>query len=135
MRATIRFDLTGLPSMHADTPPLLTQVTRRAMATEFVVMLPPRHVDAVEAVVSALEQVDAIEAALTIYRPDSEISKVNQLASSQPVEVSDATFRLLQKAVRWSEKTGGAFDVTAGPLVEAWGFNVRSGKKPSDSSI
>lgn len=121
--------------MSMDDTPLLTHVTRRAMATEFVVMLPPTHCDAVEVAVAALEKLDAIEQALTIYRPDSEISRVNHLAAQQPVTVSEPTFRLLKKAIRWSELTGGAFDVTAGPLVEAWGFTARSGKKPSDNVI
>jgi thiamine biosynthesis lipoprotein len=116
-------------------PSLLTQVTRRAMATEFVVMLPAHAADAVELAVAALEQLDGIENALTIYRPDSEISRANQMASAEPVELSEETFALLQKAIVWSERTGGAFDITAGPLVEVWGFGRRSGRKPSAAEI
>jgi thiamine biosynthesis lipoprotein len=82
-----------------------------------------------------LEQLDTIESALTIYRDDSEISRVNALASAQPVPLSEETFALLQKALQWSERTGGAFDITAGPLVEAWGFTRRSGRKPSSNEI
>lgn len=115
--------------------PLLTHVTRRAMATEFVVMLPPHAAASVELVVTALEQLDFIENALTIYRDDSEVSRANRLAASQPVRLSESTFRLLQKAIIWSERTGGAFDVTAGPLVEAWGFTQRSGRKPTGDEI
>jgi thiamine biosynthesis lipoprotein len=116
-------------------PSLLTQVTRRAMATEFVVMLPAHAADAVEGAVTALEQLDAIENSLTIYRPESEISQANQLAWQQPFQLSEATFALLQKALQWSERTGGAFDITAGPLVEAWGFGRRRGRKPNSEEI
>ena len=59
-------------------PSLITEVTRRAMATEFAVLLPARHSDAVEPVVEALEQLDAIEAALTVYQHESEISRLNR---------------------------------------------------------
>lgn len=116
-------------------PSLLTQVSRRAMATEFVAILPPQRADAVEVVVDALEQLDEIEAELTIYRPDSEVSRVNRLADKQSVAVSFETFRLFEKAVRWSQRTEGAFDITAGPLIDAWGFNRRSGRKPNEQEI
>ncbi len=114
---------------------LMTQVSHRAMATEFVVMLPDQHAGAVEAVVTAMDELDEIEAALTIYRPDSEISKANRLAGCQPVRLSRETFSLIEKAILWSRRTEGAFDITAGPLVEAWGFTRRSGRKPTVEEV
>ncbi len=116
-------------------PSLLTHVSRRAMATDFVAILPAHRADAVEVVVKAMEQLDRIEADLTVYRPDSEVSRINRLAASQSVSVSESTFRLLQKAEHWSRLTDGAFDITAGPLIEAWGFTRRSGRKPSPNEI
>lgn len=116
-------------------PSLLTQVTHRAMATEFAVLLPPRHADAVEVVLEALEELDEIESSLTIYQPASEISRVNREAAERPVSVSPATFDLVRRACIWSERTDGAFDITAGPLVETWGFTRRRGKKPSAEEI
>ena len=62
---------------------LMTHVNRRAMATEFAVILPAHLADAVELVVEALEQLDAIESALTIYREDSEVSRANRLAADR----------------------------------------------------
>ncbi len=105
------------------------------MATEFVVMLPPWEVQNCDPVMEAMESLDEIEAALTIYRDSSEIAEVNRHASDQAVRVSASTFELLQRAIRWSERTEGAFDITAGPLVEVWGFTSRSGRKPSDEEI
>ena len=124
----------GQPSDGWDDP-LLTHVTRRAMATEFVAMLPAHAADAVETVVIALEQLELIENELTIYRDDSEVSRANRFAAERPVELSGSTFSLLQKAIVWSERTDGAFDITAGPLVEAWGFTRRSGQKPTANQI
>ncbi len=115
--------------------PLLTHVSHRAMATEFVVMLPPHAAEAVELVVEALDQLDAMEQAMTVYREDSEVSRVNRLATDTPVRLSLTTFKLLEKAMQWSVRTDGAFDVTAGPLVEAWGFTQRSGRKPTGQEI
>ncbi len=116
-------------------PSLLTHVSRRAMATDFVAILPAHRADAVEVAFSALEQLDQIEADLTIYRDDSEVARVNRLASSEPVTLSSPTFRLLEKAMEWSRRTDGAFDITAGPLIEAWGFTKRSGRKPTSQEV
>ncbi|GAA5509843.1 FAD:protein FMN transferase [Novipirellula caenicola] len=148
----------------------ICQVTRRAMATDFVILLPNRETAsgdppgrdsavsadaaaataaaldphdpadarsgrAVEAAVEAADLLEGIEADLTIYRPTSEISRINLLASETAVSISPSTFAVLQRAVHWGEQTGGAFDITAAPLVEAWGFTQRSGKKPSDAEI
>ncbi len=113
----------------------LTSLTHRAMATEFVVMLPQNQAHHCDAAIDALESLDQIERALTIYSEHSEIAQVNREAFERPVKVSAETFRLLQRALHWSEQTGGAFDITAGPLVEAWGFTKRSGRKPTDEEI
>lgn len=114
---------------------VITHVTHRAMATEFVVMLPTKMAGKVEQVVEALEMLDPIEAALTIYQPHSEISRLNRDGHDRPVKLSASTFALLGRSILWSERTGGAFDVTAGPLVDAWGFNRRSGRKPTAAEI
>ena len=114
---------------------LLTTITHRAMATEFAVILPRSAAADADAVLHALEQLDELENRLTVYQESSEISKVNRDASKSPVRVSKSTFELLEKAVNWSKYTGGAFDITAGPLVHAWGFMTRSGRKPSAQEV
>ena len=114
---------------------LLTTLTHKAMATEFAVLLPGTDSHRAETVLDALEMLDAIEARLTVYQESSEISDINRKADQHPVEVSEETFRLLEKAIHLSEKTGGAFDITSGPLIKTWGFMERSGRKPSPSEI
>ncbi len=113
----------------------ITHVSHRAMATDFVVMLPQKHATAVEKVVLTLEMLDDIERQLTIYRPESEVSHINRLAASKPVQVSESTFAILERAIQWSHRTAGRFDITAGPLVELWGFTKRKGQKPSPSEV
>ncbi|TWT83229.1 Thiamine biosynthesis lipoprotein ApbE precursor [Planctomycetes bacterium CA13] len=113
---------------------MFCQITRKAMATEFVIML-PSGAESVDAAVEAADLVEKIELDLSVYRPDSEICKVNRLAADQPVVVSNPTFSLLERAIGLSERTGGAFDITAGPLIEAWGFTKRSGQKPSSDEV
>ncbi len=74
---------------------------------------------AVPAIQGALERVNA---SMSTYIPDSELSKFNARASMIAVPVSDELSFVLRSAARISVRSGGAFDVTVGPLVNAWGF-------------
>ncbi len=114
---------------------VVTEITRRAMATEFGVVLPGESRDAVEAAIDALAELERIESELSVYRPDSDVSRINSLAGIRPVRVSVDLIHVLQRAVAIFQLTAGAFDVTAGPLVDCWGFRKRRGQKPSDAEI
>ncbi|MEM6689200.1 MAG: FAD:protein FMN transferase [Planctomycetota bacterium] len=114
---------------------MLTHVTHRAMATNFVVLLPGAANPNVEAAMEALEAIDEVEQRLTVYRPTSEISRVNANSGSNPVKVHRKTFSLIQRSIEWCRASGGALDITIGPLVKAWGFETRSGRKPSQEEI
>jgi thiamine biosynthesis lipoprotein len=56
------------------------------------------------------------------WDPDSELSRLNAHASTEPFPVSAETLAALELGRRASELTAGAFDVTVAPLVELWGF-------------
>lgn len=74
-----------------------------------------------EAVHAALSSVDAL---MSTHRAESELSRFNAHRSTDPFALSAATFEVLRTAARVSERTGGAFDVTVAPLVDAWGFGA-----------
>lgn len=71
------------------------------------------------AVAAQLEQVDAL---MSTYREDSELSALNRHDSSDGFPISPDTFAVLAEAQEVSRATSGAFDITVGPLVDAWGF-------------
>ncbi len=82
--------------------------------------LSPDDMRAVGATIeAALERVNA---ALSSWRDDSEISRFDAHRSTEPFPVGDEVLEVLGAAERVSRETGGAFDVTVRPLVEAWGF-------------
>ncbi len=66
-----------------------------------------------------LEQVNA---EMSTYREDSVITAFNQAETGQRVELPAGFVTVLTEALYWAEATGGAFDPTAGPLVNLWGF-------------
>jgi thiamine biosynthesis lipoprotein len=108
---------------------------RRAMATQFEVILPWGTPRAEAAASDALDLIDRLESQLTIYRSASEISRLNRIAAQAPVPVESRLFSLLQLCDGLAHTTGGAFDITAGPLIKAWGFFQRAGRVPSNDEL
>ena len=101
------------------------------MATRFEVVLHGGNPVALRAAgEEALDEIDRIEAQLSLYKPTSEIAHVNARAAHEPVRVSPPVFRLLEHAQRLSAETEGAFDITIAPLVRCWGFMGGTGRMP-----
>lgn len=119
-----------------DRPTYLVQVARRAMACQFEVCLNADQESAgTDAALEALDRVEELEDQLTVYRVTSEVSRLNVLAAERPVPVEQGLFDLLQQAVTLFIETGGAFDITAGPLSRLWGFQRREGRLPAAAEI
>src|SRR5947209_499680 len=112
-------------------PPGPITAHRPAMGSSFEVRLPAGTPGAVDLACRALDLIDALEAQLTVYRDDSEVSRLNATAHLGPVEVESGLFGLLQDALTLSRETDGAYDVTSGALSEAWGF-VKGPKRVPD---
>lgn len=64
-----------------------------------------------------------IENTFNNYSPASEISYVNQNAACEVVPVSEDLYIVLKTALDFCELTGGAYDVTVGPLVKLWNIS------------
>ncbi|HXG00046.1 MAG TPA: FAD:protein FMN transferase [Bacteroidota bacterium] len=84
---------------------------------------------------SVFAEVNRIEQLMTDYSDTSEIGKINQRAGRDSVEVPTEVVELLQTARSFSERSGGAFDVTVGPLVRAWDFLGSDHDVPSRGRI
>lgn len=81
-------------------------------------------------------EAERLEQVFSRYLPDSEISRINREAGVRPVPVSDEMMEVLSRAEEISRITGGAFDITIGPLMEIWGFfPERSGQVPSEAKL
>jgi len=68
------------------------------------------------------EVIQSIDARMSTYVPHSELSRFNATASTDWFPVSHETHEVVELSRAVSSATGGAFDVTVGPLVELWGF-------------
>lgn len=106
------------------------------MACDFDVFLPSEHGRVgTDAAVSALDLIDQLESQLTVYRQQSEVLDLNRRAADEPVEVEPGLFALLERGIELWRLTGGAFDMTSGPLSKAWGFFRREGRFPAPEEI
>ena len=85
-----------------------------------VAVTPGATLDAACAVVR--QELDAMDAACSRFRPDSDLSKVNRSAGT-PVRVGAGCMQALQVACRAAERTGGAVDPTVGTAVCALGYD------------
>ena len=83
----------------------------------------------------AFAELSRIEELASTHLEDSEISKINRLAFSQPVKVSDTTFEILQTAVDYGRLTSGAFDISVGPLVELWQRAAEANQTPPNEEL
>lgn len=88
---------------------------------------------AAEAIEDALKNVDT---KMSTYKPDSEVSQVNAAIAGVPVSLSEDTFKVFTLARQVNVESDGAFDITVGPLVNAWGFGPAGpGKTPDDAEL
>ena len=59
---------------------------------------------------------------MSTYDPDSELSRFNRYTKTDWFPVSDDLARVVEASLFYSRSSGGAFDITVGPLVNLWGF-------------
>ncbi len=111
----------------------LLRLSCRAMATTFEILLPFNTPLAAELSTPIFDLVERLESQMTVYRDSSDVVNLNRLAPYAPVVLEERLFELLQLAARITAETGGAFDVSAGALVKAWGFFRGPRRVPSDA--
>lgn len=112
------------------------EASHDAMGTVFAVVAYGRDRNYLAEVVNEVfEEIDRLDNQMSNYRPESELSGINREAGKHEVIVEPKLFQLLDESFRYSQDTGGAFDITVGPLMKLWGFFRGRGRLPSQSEI
>lgn len=100
------------------------KITGNTMGTFYEVTiaddLSPDHIPKLTSRINEL--LEQINAEMSTYDPQSEISQFNQSQSLDWYPVSPGFAHVVNEAIRISQMTGGAFDPTVGPLVDLWHF-------------
>jgi thiamine biosynthesis lipoprotein len=116
--------------------PVYPRVQRRAMGSLFeIYMAGTDRESLVAAGEEALDEVERLERQLSHYLPDSDVSRLNMHAREQWVRLEPKLYDLLKRCAALRAETEGAFDITAGPLVKAWGFFRGEGRIPSNDEL
>ncbi len=116
--------------------PKTMQKTERIMGTEVTITVVARsHEEGEAAIEAGMAELRRLDAMMSLYKDDSEITKVNLAAGKNPVKVSPEMIEVVEHAAEISKLSGGAFDVTVGPLVVLWQMRLKEGKTPTDAEI
>ncbi len=84
-----------------------------------------------ERIEAGITEIRRIEKLLTTFSDDSETNLVNQNAGIMPVTVSRETFNLVERSIRISSLTQGAFDITYGSIDKRlWNFDQSMTEMP-----
>jgi len=100
-----------------------------------IVVIAPNHSVAKRALEAALARQQRIEALMSFHNPSSELSRLNEQAYHEPVQLSEETFEVIARSLQFSKLTDGAFDITVGVLEKLWADAAQSGRVPSPEQL
>ena len=151
-------DAHTLLTMYSNTPRMPLRRLCRIVALYFVLLASPARAEWVErvedgimgtrivvelwsdnkangeaAVGAVLDEMRRVDAAMSTYKPDSELSKVNAQAATNAVRISQELFDLLATSIEYSQLTGGAFDITYASVGFMYDFRQRV--RPDEAQI
>jgi thiamine biosynthesis lipoprotein len=96
----------------------------RTMGTTYhITLLSPKRLVNPQPIQRAVDSLlQTINASMSTFDPNSEISRFNRWHSTRPFPVSSSFLKVVKKALEIYRESDGAFDITVAPLVNLWGF-------------
>jgi thiamine biosynthesis lipoprotein len=91
----------------------------------------PAHANA--AMAAVMDEMRRIDAAMSPYKPESELSRINREAAQKPVVLSQEMFSLIERSIEFSKLSGGAFDITFSSV--GYLYDYRKHVRPSEQDI
>jgi len=82
---------------------------------------------------AVMDEMHRIDASMSPYKPDSELSRINREAAHKPVPISQEMFDLITRSIDFSKLSGGAFDITFSSV--GYLYDYREHVKPTDAQI
>ena len=84
---------------------------------------------------AAFDRIRDLDSILSDYKPDSELSRIPKTAVNRAVPVSEDLFTVLRASQELADATGGAFDITQGPVIQLWREARRTGRIPDAAAL
>lgn len=107
-------------------------VTQEVFAMDTYMTVTAYGEHAQQGVEKAVEEIERLDALLSIGKETSEIAKLNETGSAV---LSDDTAALVDEALELYQSTDGAYDITVLPLMELWGFTTQNYKMPTQQEL
>lgn len=123
---------------HAGGRVAVTRHPERIMGTTctLAAVVNPRDTARAEDALRRAESVlRAVEARMSVWLADSEISRLNAASAAEQVPLSRDTVAVLRAARDAADQTGGAFDATIGPLIELWKRAAERDRVPTQAEL
>ena len=95
-----------------------------------IIIVDKDRISAQENIQKTISEIERIENLISEWRPQTQISKVNQNSGIKPVQVDKEVFELTKKAIWFSEISNGAFDISIVAMDKIWKFDGTMEKLP-----
>lgn len=131
--------LKDLPSFSEKVNPVLVRRAFYTMGTIVTIdAYGPSAQEIHRVITKAQAEFQRIDALMSVYKPDSHVSRINRAAGKEAVHVDNSVLEMLRSAKVFYEHTQGAFNVCVEPMMRLWGFRSDEktlSKMPSDKEI
>ena len=111
------------------------KIDKEALKMDTVMHLIAYGSKAEKAIEASYVRVDEIEQMASSSIPTSDINKINEAAGKDFVKVHPEVVKMIKTAVKYSELSNGAFDITISPLIKLWGIGTSEEKIPTEAEI
>lgn len=91
--------------------------------------------DAQAAVQESFKKIDELDKMASSNISTSDVSKINSAAGKGYVKVHPEIMKMIKTSIKYSKLSGGAWDITTGPLINLWGIGTKNERIPSDAEI
>jgi len=119
-----------------DSIPGAHRFSHEAMATTFeIFILNDNARYAQQAAWAAFDEIDRLEAELSRFIENSDISRISNLAANQSLRIGPDAFECLQLCTQIYDETNGAFDITIGSLMDCWLNEDKTIRAPSKDEL
>lgn len=106
------------------------------MATVFDLIIVHENKDyAQQAAWEAIKEIDRLENELSRFKPNSDISRINNLKVGERIVLSADAFNCISRGIELHKKTRGAFNITCGALLKCWLNPDYTLKNPTEDEI
>ncbi len=126
-----------LPLLIAAAPETKTPLVHKAkyiMGTVYEIAVYDNQPErASQAIDKAFAEIVRLDAMLSNYKPDSDLSRLNRSAHNHADKVPADLYRVIEESERYSKVSGGKFDITVAPLVDLWKAALRGEPVPTEA--